>query len=108
MVGYRYKYPPETGIVYLTEDNGQSWQLAELPEPDTGELEYRYSEPMRIWGEGGKLVMQMRARAEDTKKTTLGEYGGCEAYYELVSSDGGKVWELAQPEKALEFQARTD
>lgn len=108
LVGYRYKYLPETGIVYLTEDNGQSWQLAELPEPKAGELKYSYSEPMRIWEEEGKLFMKMRARAEDTEAASRGEFGGYEAYYELISADRGKTWEMVQPEEKLDFQLRTD
>lgn len=108
LVGYRYKYPPETGIVYLTEDNGQSWRLAELPEPDSGELKYSYSEPMRIWDEEGRLFIRMRARAEDTAAVSNGEYGGCEAYYDLCSADGGRTWEMVQPEKKLNFWLRTD
>lgn len=47
----------EVRIAFYSKENG----LIALD----GELEYRYSEPMRIWGEGGKLFMQMRARAED-------------------------------------------
>lgn len=107
-VGYRYKYLPETGIVYMTQDNGQSWNLLELPKPDAGELRYGYSEPMRIWEESGKLFIKMRARAEDIEAAARGEFGGYEAYYELASVNGGETWEMVKAEGKLDFQLRTD
>ncbi len=101
LVGHRYKGTPEAGQLSLTEDNGRTWKEIALPEPPTGELEFCYSEPLGFRQEDGKLFVQMRMYAEDT---TMEKGDGWEdrfeAYYNVVSVDGGLTWNL---EKLLDF-----
>lgn len=101
LIGHRYKGTPETGQLSLTKDNGKTWTKIELPAPPTGELEYRYSEPVGFRWEDEKLFLEMNANAEEPNTET--ENNRQRASYDLVSADGGLTWVLSQPQEALEF-----
>ncbi|MDE7211489.1 MAG: hypothetical protein K2O03_08625, partial [Lachnospiraceae bacterium] len=85
LVGYRYLTRPK-GSIWLTKDNGDTWEQVEIAVPKTQET-FCYVEPVEASYDGERAILKMRMVLED-------EHGvRSESFYDTVSKDGGETWE---------------
>lgn len=85
LIGYRYLTMPR-GSIWLTKDNGKSWELVEIAIPETEDT-FCYVEPLEASYDGVTVTLRMRMMVEDASGSRR------ESFYETVSRDGGETWE---------------
>lgn len=90
LIGYRYWTEPR-GSIWLTRDNGRSWEKVTIAIPETEET-FCYVEPVEFSydGEIVSLTVCMHVEDETGQRSVI--------YYETISQDEGETWSVNEPD----------